>query len=286
MSSREAFRSVGSKRAIAIAAHPDDIEFIMAGTLLLLREAGWETHYLNLSTGNLGSMTMSAVEIAAVRRREAQRAAKQLGAKWHPPMCDDLEIFYDDATLRRMCAIVREVEPAILLTHSPEDYMEDHMNSSRLAVTAAFARSMPNYRTRPQRKPVQTPVTIYHAMPHGLEDALRRRIIPELLVDTGAVHAAKRAALACHVSQKEWLDKTQGMDSYLRAMDDFSGQTARFAAKMHHAEGWRRHSHLGFCAKDADPLHDALKPHVIIVAGSRSARRTANTGETLRGKQT
>ena len=28
--------------AIAIAAHPDDIEFVMAGTLLLLKERGWE----------------------------------------------------------------------------------------------------------------------------------------------------------------------------------------------------------------------------------------------------
>jgi len=40
-------------RALAIAAHPDDIEFVMAGTLRLLRDAGWEVHYLNLSTGNI-----------------------------------------------------------------------------------------------------------------------------------------------------------------------------------------------------------------------------------------
>ncbi|HZJ17884.1 MAG TPA: PIG-L family deacetylase, partial [Chthoniobacteraceae bacterium] len=75
--------------ALAIAAHPDDIEFVMAGTLLLLREAGWETHYFNLSTGNLGSSVMSAAETARVRRREAKAAAKMLGAKWHAPICDD-----------------------------------------------------------------------------------------------------------------------------------------------------------------------------------------------------
>ncbi|HEU4902789.1 MAG TPA: PIG-L family deacetylase, partial [Flavisolibacter sp.] len=34
------------KTAIAIAAHPDDIEFMMAGTLLQLKAAGYETHYL------------------------------------------------------------------------------------------------------------------------------------------------------------------------------------------------------------------------------------------------
>ena len=43
--------------ALAIFAHPDDIEYFGAGTLLLLKEAGFETHYFNLSTGNCGSAT-------------------------------------------------------------------------------------------------------------------------------------------------------------------------------------------------------------------------------------
>ena len=33
---------------LAVFAHPDDIEFVAAGTLLRLREAGWQIHYLNL----------------------------------------------------------------------------------------------------------------------------------------------------------------------------------------------------------------------------------------------
>ena len=60
---------------IAIAAHPDDIEFVMAGTLLLLGDAGWDLHYLNLSAGNLGSTTMTSAKTARVRRGEAQAAA-------------------------------------------------------------------------------------------------------------------------------------------------------------------------------------------------------------------
>ena len=39
---------------VATAAHPDDIEFMMAGTLILLDE-GWDVHCMNVSTGNLGS---------------------------------------------------------------------------------------------------------------------------------------------------------------------------------------------------------------------------------------
>ena len=61
---------------LAIAAHPDDIEFVMAGTLLLLGASGWELHYLNLSTGNLGSTTIGPAKTAQVRRREARAAAQ------------------------------------------------------------------------------------------------------------------------------------------------------------------------------------------------------------------
>jgi LmbE family N-acetylglucosaminyl deacetylase len=42
-------------RAIAIAAHPDDIELKMSGILLLLKEKGWNIHYCNLANGHGGS---------------------------------------------------------------------------------------------------------------------------------------------------------------------------------------------------------------------------------------
>jgi LmbE family N-acetylglucosaminyl deacetylase len=259
-------RDAGGRRALAIAAHPDDIEFVMAGTLRLLREAGWDIHCLNLSTGNLGSMTLPPAATARVRRREAQAAAKLLDAVWHPPICDDLEIFYDTRTLRRLCAIVREVRPRVILTHSPRDYMEDHMTAARLAVTAAFARAIPGYRTIPQRSPVPTPVTIYHASPHGLRDQLRRLVAPGAFVDTSSVQEIKRAALACHTSQRKFLDRTQGMGSFVRTMDEFSLKMGKLSRRFRHAEGWRRHSHLGFCEEGDDPLRDALGPKYVISA--------------------
>jgi LmbE family N-acetylglucosaminyl deacetylase len=248
-----------TSRAIAIAAHPDDIEFCMAGTLLLLKAAGWEIHYLNLSTGNCGSTTMNAARTRTVRRTEAKQASKILGARWHPPMCDDLEILYELKALRRLAAIIRDVKPAIVLTHSPQDYMEDHMNTCRLAVTAAFSRGMPNFRTTPPRPAIGGDVTVYHAMPHGLCDGLRRRVIPDAFVDTTSVHVAKRRALAAHASQKAWLDASQGMDSYLIAMDEMSRAVGRMSRRFQHAEGWRRHLHLGFSAEETDPLASALQ---------------------------
>jgi LmbE family N-acetylglucosaminyl deacetylase len=248
-------------RALAIAAHPDDIEFVMAGTLLLLRDAGWEIHYLNLSSGNLGSMTLSPAQTARLRRGEARAAAGVLGAVWHPPFCNDLEILYDSPTLRRLCAVIRAVNPAVILTHSPQDYMEDHMNTSRLAVSAAFVRGAPGYRTTPQRPPVQTEVAIYHASPHGLRDQLRRRVPVGAFVNTTRVHERKRAALACHASQQHWLDVTQGMNSYLATMDEFSLSVGTLSGRFRHAEGWRRHLYRGFCGEDTDPLRDVLGPN-------------------------
>ena len=244
--------------AIAIAAHPDDIEFVMAGTLLLLQQRGWEIHYFNLSTGNCGSIRDNAATTRRRRLAEAKRAAKMLGAHFHPPIADDLEIFYDIRLLRRVAAVIREAKPSVVLTHSPQDYMEDHMNTSRLAVTAAFARGMPNFVTRPGRRAVDGEVTVYHAMPHGLCDGLRQPIVPDLFVNTASVHKVKLAALAEHRSQQEWLDVSQGLNSYLRAMDDASRTVGRLSRRFRQAEGWRRHAHLGFCAEEADPLREVL----------------------------
>ena len=244
--------------AIAIGAHPDDIEFYMAGTLLLLKQAGWEIHYLNVSSGNCGTLEFSPVKTRAMRRCEAQQAANILGAEWHPPFCDDLEILYDLETLRRSASVIRAVKPSVVLTHSPQDYMEDHTNTCRLVVTAAFAHAMPNFKSVPSRKTFAHDLTIYHAMPHGLRDGLRRRIIPGAFVNTNSVQEEKLKALGAHVSQQGWLDASQGLNSYLKTMDEMARAVGKLSKKFKFAEGWRRHLHYGFSATDVDPLREAL----------------------------
>jgi LmbE family N-acetylglucosaminyl deacetylase len=244
--------------ALAIAAHPDDIEFVMAGTLLLLKEAGWDTHYLNVTNGDMGSTVMNAAQTARVRRKESQEAARLLGAKWHPSFCPDLGVFYTDENIRRVSAIVRQVKPAIVLTHALADYMEDHMAVARLAVTGTFTRGVPNYLSIPQRPPILDSCVLYHAMPHGQCTPMRVPVRPEIYVDTSSVQVKKRAALGCHASQKEWLDATQGMNSYLATMDGFSLRLGKQTRKFAHAEGWTRHLHFGFGAEEDDPLRDVL----------------------------
>jgi N-acetylglucosamine malate deacetylase 1 len=244
--------------ALAIFAHPDDIEFVAAGTLLLLKQRGWDIHYINLCRGNGGSVQMDGPTTAKQRLAEAQEAARILGAHFHPPICDDLELTYAVPYLRQVTAIVREAKPSIVLTHAPSDYMEDHMAASRLAVTAAFSHGIPNFHSEPPRDAYFHDVTVYHAMPHGLRDPLRQRLQAGLYVDTRSVHSQKRLALAAHESQKHWLDVSQGMDSYLISMDEASAALGELSGRYTQAEGWRRHLHVGFSSQDVDPLRDAL----------------------------
>jgi len=245
--------------ALAIFAHPDDIEYFGAGTLLLLKHAGFEIHYFNLSTGSCGSVEMGPAETRRVRLAEAQSAAGILGARFHPPIRDDLEIFYDLPTLRQVAGVVRQVQPSIILTHPPQDYMEDHTNTCRLAVTAGFTHGMPNFVTEPPSEDVYPEdVFIYHSVPHGLCDPLRMPAPIESFVDTSSVFATQREALAAHASQKDWLDKSQGADSYLGVLDELVLKVGRLSGKFLQAEGWRRHLHLGFSAHDEDPLEVIL----------------------------
>jgi LmbE family N-acetylglucosaminyl deacetylase len=265
--------------AFAIAAHPDDIEFMMAGTLMLLKEAGYEIHYMNIANGSCGTATHSKEDIIRIRGREARSAAKLIGAVFHPSLVDDIDIFYEKKLLARVGAVVRKVNPTIMLVPSPQDYMEDHMIAGRLAVTAAFCRGMRNFPTTPRRKPVDGDLTLYHAMPANLRDGLGRRVVPEYSVNTASVLPRKREMLAQHRSQKDWLDVSQGMDAYLITMEHLSAEVGRISGRFEHAEGWRRHSHLGFCAESADPLADALGELVLI---NKDYRRSLDTPMTAK----
>jgi LmbE family N-acetylglucosaminyl deacetylase len=137
--------------------------------------------------------------------------------------------------------------------------MEDHQNTCRLIVSAAFIRGMPNYQTHPCQPPYDSAVALYHALPHGLHDGMRQLIRPEFCVNIGPVLAAKRQMLAQHRSQKEWLDVSQGMDAYLLEMESLSREVGRMSGCFEYAEGWRRHSHLGFGPAELNPLQELLQ---------------------------
>jgi LmbE family N-acetylglucosaminyl deacetylase len=251
-----------NKIAMAIAAHPDDIEFMMAGTLVLFKNAGYEIHYMNLSTGNCGSIEHDSINTTRIRMKEAQNSSEILGAEFHPPICNDFEIFYEIETIKKLTSVIRLVKPNVILTHSPSDYMEDHMITSRLSVTAAFVRGVPNFATE-EPAVSNYNCAIYHTLPHGLLDPLRQKVVPEVFIDTTSVHSIKRKALQAHASQQTWLEDSQKMNSYIMAMEGFSLNIGTMSNEFEHAEGWRRHLHYGFSEPDYDPLKELGKAYLL-----------------------
>lgn len=243
---------------MAIAAHPDDIEFGMSGTLFMLARSGCEIHYMNIANGSCGTAEYDEETIVTLRTREAENAAKCLGAVFHPPLVPDLEIYYSREILVRLASIYRSVAPDILLVPSPDDYMEDHMNACRLAVSAAFVRGMQNYRVEPQVPPVSNNVVVYHAQPHGNRSYLNEIVYPDFFIDIKDVLDDKTKMLAEHKSQKNWLDVSQGFNAYLNTMKSLARELGEMSGKFDYAEGWRRHNPLGFCPADLNPLAEIL----------------------------
>jgi len=258
--------------ALAIGAHPDDIEFMMAGTLILLQRAGWAIHCMNLGDGRCGTGAGTVDEIVATRQAEARQACRLIGAEHHSSIAADLQIYHDTQTVAKVVAVIRRVRPRVLLLHSPSDYMEDHVNACRIGVTAAFARGMAHFPSIPETPPVSGDVTVYHALPYGLRDPLRRPVRAGQYVNVSEVMDLKRAALAAHASQKQWLQASQGV-SYLEAMVDFCRQAGKISGRFEYAEGWQRRSHLGFSRQDGDPLAQALGERCMTDADSEASGR-------------
>ena len=248
-----------SRSALALFAHPDDIEFVAAGTLLLLKDLGWNLHYCNVANGCCGSTKTDRQQTAEIRLQESRRSAELLGAAFYPPICDDLDIFYNASNLAKIASIVRLAKPSIILTHAPLDYMEDHMQTCRLAVTAAFAKGIPNFATTPVCEAYDGEVAIYHAQPHGNRTPMNEVVIPSFAINIDSVLERKLQMLKCHESQQGWLQTTQKMNSYLQTMLDLGCETATLAKlPCQYAEGWHRHLHLGFSGPDFDPLKDLI----------------------------
>jgi LmbE family N-acetylglucosaminyl deacetylase len=251
------------KVALAVGAHPDDVEFLMAGTLAMLGDAGYELHIMTIGNGNCGTAEHTHEEIIRIRGREARNAARLIGAEYHRGLVNDIEIFYEEELLRRVTARVRQIRPHIVLTQSPQDYMEDHTNTSRLMVSACFTRGMRNWQSMPREDRTFQDVYLYHAQPLGNLDPMRNPIIPALLVDVTEKMDVKEAMLREHKSQKNWLDVSQGKDAYIDAMKEMAEDVADMSeSSVEYAEGWRQHLHVGLSGQDADPISEILGENV------------------------
>jgi LmbE family N-acetylglucosaminyl deacetylase len=227
---------------LSILAHPDDAEFLCGGTIIrLVREHGWQAHVASMTPGDCGTAEYSAEEISRIRRQEGAAAARQIGATYRCLEERDLLVTYNERSLEKVTRLLREVRPRLVLTHSPADYMLDHEMTSTLARAAAFAAPVPNFLCdRGHAPPLAKIPYLYYCDAVEGKDLLGRDVAPGLCVDISPVIEPKAVMLAAHASQRNWLFKHHGMDHYIQAMRDWSGQRGRQYG-VAFAEGFRQH---------------------------------------------
>jgi LmbE family N-acetylglucosaminyl deacetylase len=227
---------------LSVLAHPDDAEFLCAGTLIrLAREHGWQVHIATMTPGDCGSAELPPEEISRVRRAEGAAAAAVIGATYHCLEERDLQVFSNERALEKVTRLLRQVRPRVVLTHSPADYMLDHEMSSTVTRAAAFAAPVPNFlRDRGQGPPLEHIPHLYYCDPIEGKDLLGRPVPPGLVIDVGGVLDTKVEMLSRHASQRDWLLKHHGMDQYVQAMRDWGAARGR-PHGLAAAEGFRQH---------------------------------------------
>ncbi|MFN8051961.1 MAG: PIG-L deacetylase family protein [Acidimicrobiales bacterium] len=186
--------------ALAIAAHPDDVEFWCGATLARWSSAGCVVHHLICTDGSKGTWDVTADQAALVERRQAEQrdAAAALGATGEVVFLGavDGELVADRATTSAVSREIRRLRPTVVLGHDPWKRYRlhpDHRAAGFLTVDAVVAARDPHFFPE-------------HGIAHHRPDALLLFEADEANhlepADETSI-AAKLAALEAHRSQLE-----------------------------------------------------------------------------------
>ena len=140
--------------ALAIGAHPDDIEFGAGGTLAKWAQAGCEIHHLVLTDGSKGTWdpTADTAALVARRSREQVEAHIRLGGhgandvQWLGRV--DGELVADIPGRSEIARVIRAVKPDVVLSHDPWKRYRlhpDHRETGRLVCDAIVAARDPHF---------------------------------------------------------------------------------------------------------------------------------------------
>jgi len=226
---------------LAVHAHPDDIEWLAAGTLALLATRGHAVTIVTATAGEGGSAEFDPAETARIRQVEAAEAADLIGARYACLGFPDLGVFNDDPTRRAVTELIRGAAPNVVITASPADYHPDHEAISQLVRDACFAAPVANYRTGPSPA-LPTIPHLYFTDAVGGRDRQGIPLPRDFGVDVGATFASKRAMLARHASQAAWVAKHHHIADHLASMEAWTRRVGRdFGVEL--AEGFRQYRH-------------------------------------------
>lgn len=96
-------------------------------------------------------------------------------------------------TLKKIIDVIRKTKPSLIITHSSEDYMKDHLEVGKLVFEASFSSSVPHYFSESAFYP-HIPQIFYMDTLAGVN------FLPEEYVDISSRIDTKLKALDCHES--------------------------------------------------------------------------------------
>ena len=139
------------ERALAIGAHPDDVEFGCGATVAKWAAAGTDVQLVVLTDGSRGTWDVAA-DIAALivqRQDEMRSAAAALGARG-TTFLDAVDGELDSGLKRRqqVCEMIRRHRPDVVLGHDPWKRYRlhpDHRHAGWLAVDGIVAARDPHF---------------------------------------------------------------------------------------------------------------------------------------------
>jgi LmbE family N-acetylglucosaminyl deacetylase len=249
-------------RILCLHAHPDDIEFLAAGTMAMLAAEGHEIVLATMTAGDCGSDLYPPAEISVIRRQEAAASAARIGANYDCLEFLDLAIFVDDASRRKVTAALRRHRPDIVVTASPVDYHCDHEATSKLVIDACFGCSAPNYDTSAYGSDPALPAIphLYFLDPTEGLDRDGNPITPQFVVDVSGVISTKEEMLACHESQRAWLRRQHGIDNFIDLGREWCGRRGKLAG-FDYGEGFRHYTGHPW---PSDPMLESLLPEGLV----------------------
>ncbi|MBN2864322.1 MAG: PIG-L family deacetylase [Bacteroidales bacterium] len=227
-----------NRKVLAIFAHPDDIELMCAGTLSLLKRKGWKIHLATMTPGDKGTAVHSVAEIVKIRMAEALKSARLLDASYDCLGYEDVFIFYNRESISKTTELIRKIQPSIVFTASPQDYMVDHEMTSLIVQSSCFSCGMKNMEL--SEKAFEPVPYLYYSDAMEGNDKFGNPVQPTIYVDISNDMVVKEQMLACHESQRNWLLEHHKIDEYLIAMKRFAEKRGSEIG-VRYAEGFRQH---------------------------------------------
>ena len=219
-------------RVLAITAHPDDMEFHCAGTLLKCKQRGDDVYVITVNNGSMGHAVIMPDELGKMRVEEARTACELAG--FHYLTCDigDLQSYYQSREQKDILVdLIRQVNPDLMIIPDPDDYMCDHVAASKLAFDAAFMATVPHYETAHPASEKICPI-------YYMETCSGVGFVPTEWVDISDVYQTKYDMLMCHKTQEVWLREHDHCDyaNELRILAEFRGMQC----KVKYAEAFKQ----------------------------------------------